>query len=204
MSISRDNICMHDIAQQKLGVDWKNINMAELGNQKILNVDKNGKEYKVCTSKKYFTKKGATHTSFDINGKDGSVPINLCESIDNKWKNKFDIVTNYGTSEHVENQWMVFKNINDMCKIDGMMIHSIPMFGSWRGHCPFHYKSDFPEDICDICGYKLIYKNIQLRHKNRLLNFILQKKFDCFVEREIFGNGIVFSKNYHKNTDNLF
>ena len=46
---------------------------------------------------------GVQHTSFDLNAKHGALPVDLAQPIgDPRWLGVFDIVTNSGTSEHVE------------------------------------------------------------------------------------------------------
>src|SRR5579871_1806814 len=66
------------------------------------------------TAKKYFERRGVAHTSFDLNGKRGSIQVDLGEPFHNpEWLDAFDIVTNAGTSEHVEpfeRQYVVFMN----------------------------------------------------------------------------------------------
>ena len=202
MSISSGNICMLKDTIKLLG-GFKNCFVAELGNQKILAKGKNGKEYKKCTSKEWFENNGALHASFDLNGKDGAFPLDLCEPVPAEFLSKFNLISNYGTTEHVENQEMVFKNIHDLAVPNGFMVHSIPLVGFWKGHCPFHYKENFPERLCEMNEYRLINKFIQDRNKNKLLNFVVKKMrkgdFKGIPQREI-----LFTPNYSHNTDNLF
>jgi hypothetical protein len=44
-------------------------------------------------------------------------------------KKKFDIVTNFGTTEHVANQLNAFKVIHDLAAPGALMIHSLPAQG---------------------------------------------------------------------------
>ena len=212
MSISDGNFSLMEMGLKYIceNVDkpqWKNIRMAELGNQKILRYDKKKKrEINLGPSKKYFSDLGVVHTSFDINGKDGATKINLSRPLPKKWFGKFDMVTNYGTTEHIENQWQVFCNIHNMLKVGGVSVHSIPLSGYWKEHCPYHYKGRFPEQLTKHNDYQIIHKEVQVRHKvNKLLNFVIQKMSDRdFQGEESFGNGITFSEDYEKNNDNLF
>ena len=136
MGIDKDVIDLMDIALKTIGSkSFGGVIMCELGNQKM----RFGK-YK--TGKKYFKSLGAKHISIDINGKSGAKKLNLAKPID-RWKGKFDIVTNYGTSEHVEGQNECFENIYNFCRVGGVMVHAVPMEGTYIGHSPYHYDVEF-------------------------------------------------------------
>ena len=207
MSISDGNIGLMRIALnaiQKENPSWKDLKMGELGNQKIL-TGKNGKEVNRGPAKKIFSQKGVLHTSFDLNGKDGAISLDLCKPVPEKWHGYFDMITNYGTTEHCEKQWQVWKNIHDMVRVGGAIVSSIPHIGYWKGHCPYHYASDFPNILAEANGYEVSLAEVQTRHRiNKLVNFVLLKGDQEFQTEDTFGGGIKFSKSYQKNTDNLF
>jgi hypothetical protein len=57
---------------------------------------------------------------------------------------EFDLVTNFGTTEHIEpNQFEPFLHIHNLCKVGGIMIHEVPVFGHWPGHCRYYYDENF-------------------------------------------------------------
>src|ERR1041384_5416258 len=59
--------------------------------------------------KSVFEAMGIRHVSVDWNGKDGALPLDLRQPLN---LGRFDMVTNFGTSEHVEdNQKAVWRNI---------------------------------------------------------------------------------------------
>lgn len=176
------------------------INMLELGNQMILK--ENSLKVKAIVAKAFFQEKGIHHTSFDINEKDGAIKINLSKPIKESYFNKFDIVTNFGTTEHIENQNQVFQNIHNCCKVGGYIIHSLPEDGFWKGHSPYHYNSEFPLYISKDNNYKLFHLSFDARRKERLINFILQKIDN--TKFKFTNKGIIFSKDYKRNTDNIF
>jgi hypothetical protein len=209
MSISSGNIGMIDKAKKKLGLKWPDIKMCELGNQKILAKDKNGKDYRKCSAKEYYTRLGANHVSMDINGKDGAIVVDLCQPVEDAFLNRFNLLTNYGTTEHVEKQYVAFRNIHNMVEVGGVMVHSIPLVGSWRGHCPYHYSNKFPEYLRDVCQYKIVYKAIQKRHNRetaKLLNFIVQKTCEEFPELDAksFEKEIDFTNHFRQDSNNKF
>ena len=64
----------------------------------------------------------------DITGENGSMTLNLStELIIDK---QYDLITNFGTSEHVANQFTCWKNIHSFCKLGGYVISEIPETGS--------------------------------------------------------------------------
>jgi hypothetical protein len=172
--------------------------MGELGNQRLLI------EGYAADAKGYFEKKGVKHTSFDLNGKDGSIPVDLSKPIGKQYHNKFDIVTNAGTSEHITNgQIEVFRNIHDMCKIGGYMIHSIPKEGCWKDHCPHKYTWNFIRSLAKSNGYTIKYDEVVKRKgKDYLCCGILEKTQKEFIIEQRWLNEIIDQKNYKINTDN--
>jgi len=208
MSISDGNIGLIRVALVDVNEDrpeWRGIKMGELGNQKILSKGPNGKEINRGPAKEIFSEKGVEHISFDMNGKDGALALDLCQPIPEEWIGYFDIVTNYGTTEHVENQYQVWKNIHDLVRVGGAIVSSIPHVGYWKKHCPYHYSPSFPSILANANGYEVSYEEIQVRHKvNKLVNFVLIKGNQDFQTLETFGEGITFTQGYKHNTDNLF
>lgn len=196
MSISPSNIYMAlDII--KLFSDPTKIQMLELGNQKLRDV-----EDKVELAKEYFSNLGIQHTSFDINNKDGAIKVDLCKPLDKKYIERFDIVTDFGTIEHIENQPQVFCNVHDACKVGGYMIHSLPLEKYWNGHCPYHYQEIFPNNLAKKNAYELIFQEIKPRRKEKFINFIYKRtNNNSFI---FTTDGLLYTKNYKHNEDNLF
>jgi hypothetical protein len=81
-------------------------------------------------------------TSFDMTGENNSIIMNLSDPISDEYKNKFDLVTNFGTTEHVQNQYICWKNIFDMTKYEGIVINEIPKKGNWPNHCKYYFDED--------------------------------------------------------------
>ena len=99
----------------------KGLSMLELGNQTIR---RSSKHDLPKTGKKYFESLGMHHTSVDLNGLDGAIALNLSKPIINpNWVNHFDVVTNFGTTEHVEPyeaQYACFRNIHNFMAVNGL------------------------------------------------------------------------------------
>jgi hypothetical protein len=138
--------------------DFGGKKMLELGNQHIKKSVFETISIKERTAKAYFQRIGFKHTSFDINGQDGAKVVDLSK-IDKKYVNNFSIITNMGTTEHVEplkRQYECFNNIHNWCEKDGIMLHVVPEVGGFKNHCQLYYTMKFFEDLSDFNGYEIL------------------------------------------------
>jgi len=132
----------------------KNIKICELGNQRM-------KWHPDLIAKTFFLNNGATeHVSIDMNGHNGALRLDLSKDIliiHPEWKGYFDLVTNYGTAEHVENGiYECFKNIHNFCKEGGIIINDGPPVTCCPWHSPYHYHVHFFTELAKKCGYKIL------------------------------------------------
>jgi hypothetical protein len=136
--------------------------IVELGNQTFTNecivkypTDLNGFTHKTPV-KLYCEKIGINHTSIDITGLDNSLAFDLnLPTI--PLDNKFDLVTNFGTTEHIEpNQYEPFLHIHNLCSDGGIMIHEVPAVGHWHGHCRFYYDEEFFSFLSEKNNYTIL------------------------------------------------
>ena len=164
--------------------------MLELGNQIIRNT-----EYiKEKTGKEYYTNRGVFHISIDLNGQNGALMLDLSKPLRKReWINYFDIITNSGTTEHVEPrkaQYDVFKNIHECMKVGGISIHLIPdileleMKGKWKSHCKNYYSKEFFLFLAKYNNYEII----ELKIINGLVCSTLRKTIDSSFmdDKELF------------------
>jgi SAM-dependent methyltransferase len=68
---------------------------------------------------------------------------------------KFDLVLNSGTTEHVLNQFNAFKVIHDATKPGGEMLHILPLAGH-TDHGYVHYTSRFFFDLAGYNDYEIL------------------------------------------------
>jgi hypothetical protein len=122
------------------------LDMCELGNQIWFDGE---------SAKKIFITLGVNHVSLDWNGLDGAVPVDLRVPADRSLWGKFDVVTDFGCSEHVENPYEVNRNIHRFARVGGLIIRTVPFTGTWPGHCPFRYKIHSFEKLSKACSYEL-------------------------------------------------
>ena len=127
---------------------------------------------------------GFNYTSFDLNGKDGSLKVDLSKEIKSeKYKNAFDIVTNSGTSEHVKpfaSQYECFKNVHFCCKAGGIFIHMVPKVGTFHNHSHYYYDKRFFKKLSKLNRYKIIFlKTLTYTlNPNRFLVAACMRKMD--------------------------
>lgn len=115
--------------------------MLELGN-------KRGTGGPGDTYKKYFEARGIAHISVDWNGEDGALPLDLRKPLDLGF---FDMVTNIGTTEHVDRQSAVWENVVTAA---GRWIVSItPKPGDWPGHGLFYPSEAFYHSLAFQNGF---------------------------------------------------
>jgi len=154
-----------------------NLKIAELGSQYVMG-DEWG-DYGPPYFKEIF--KNLDITSYDYSIDNNSIFLDLTKSIPIEINGIYDIVTNFGTSEHVQNQYMCWKNTFEMMKEGGIVISEIPKKGSWSNHCKYYFDEntflamyrDFEIiemlDIhYDVQGY-LIYTVMKKRHNGCFL-----------------------------------
>ena len=155
--------------------------MLELGNQRISRRAGAGAR----TGHAYYTALGAEHMSLDFNGKDGAVPLDLSQPIDKpEWHAHFDVITNAGTTEHVEPfnaQFVCFRNLHAWLRPGGVFVHIVPAVeeldagGRWTNHCNNYYSAAFFEMLARENDYELVESTVL----NDLRAAALRKRSDA-------------------------
>jgi hypothetical protein len=189
--ISPKTVDLMELACKAMNKTYKDICVCELGNQ-LVKWDKSG------TGKNYLLEREIIeHVSIDLNGQNGALKIDLSKPI-TQWKNYFDILTNYGTTEHVNGQYEVFQNIHNLIKVNGCSTHAVPIVGGWARHCNVHYEKSFFEELSKVMKYEIVYcdtRIIEGRWKHQsdidktLVCAVLMKKEDSvFISKDEFTN----------------
>lgn len=160
--------------------------MCELGNQHLRDRWRIGN--KARAGKGYFRKR-YRHVSLDLNGLDGAERVDLSEPITRPdLVGQFDIVTNSGTSEHIADQFVCFRNIHELAKVGGVMIHLSPETGSWTRHSRVFYTWAFFRALIGACGYDVLTEQDLAigGPKSHLICLGLRKTEGSFVTRQVF------------------
>lgn len=141
------------------------LKMAEFGNQK-LKFDPNSGARRLQQAKPYFEFLGIRHVSFDLNNRSGALPWDLGKPLDPQalreasgiGMGEFDIVTNFGTSEHVvEGQEQCFTTAHELLRYGGLAVHAVPRVGTCSGHGAWKYTADWYREHAERFGYRTEY-----------------------------------------------
>ena len=102
---------------------------------------------------------GFEYAAIDIDGSPGSIPLDLnVDSVPPEARSKYQLVTNFGTTEHVANQVNAFKIIHELTALDGLMIHAVPAQGFFN-HGLVNYNFKFFWMLGRSNGYRFIHAN---------------------------------------------
>lgn len=174
--ILKDLFDLLEIARKSINQEYKGMKICELGNQLM-------KWNEHVTGKRYFVAQGvAEHISIDVNGKDGALRIDLSKPID-KWDKYFDMVTNFGTAEHVSGGiHEAYSNIHRFTRVGGVMINVGPIRGGCPWHSPYHYDADFFKKLSDACKYRYVLGEVRVTAGRRgMSRNVLDKSLVCAV-----------------------
>ena len=155
--------------------------MAELGSQ-FMNVDGVFKG----PAKTYFSSRGIEHESFDLDGQFDSVALDLGVPLEahSPYLAKYNLITNFGTTEHVVNHFTCFENIHGMCEPGGLMLHAVPSPGNWQHHGRYYYSQEFFRQLAAANDYNILFLEGIAHHKHA------QRESTCALltrgEREAF------------------
>jgi len=194
MAINKEFKLLEESILSTLGIKYSGLRWCELGDQIYYGPPP-------CAAKKIYTKCGVLHTSIDINGLNGSIALDLDQPIPSNFIDSFDVVTNYGTTEHINNQYEVFKSIHNMCKCSGVILHGVPLIFNWAKHCRYYYTKDFFAQLAKLCNYsvvdlRILNSNSYLVPKNLVVSVYRKVDNSPFISKELFDSipGIYDSK----------
>ena len=117
-------------------------------------------------TKDYFQSIGfRDYKSIDINGAYESYKFDLNKNISKTYNfnQKYDLVINNGTGEHVFNQYALFLNFHNLTKIQGIMLNILP-FIDWINHGFYNFNPIFFADLAASNNYKI--EKISLANRN--------------------------------------
>lgn len=137
--------------------------MLELGNKKS-----NGVSYK-----SYFEAMGITHVSVDWNGEDGALPLDMRKPLPD-WE-PFDMVTNFGCTEHIELQEPIWESMHRLTKVGGVQIHMCPYPGDWWWHGTYYPKHLFYSVYAALNGYLIDHLEIGREYPTRNIDVRMTK-----------------------------
>jgi len=102
-----------------------------------------------------YTALGFTYHCIDLDSQFNSIPLDLnFDPCPPEHVGKYGFVTNHGTSEHILNQYNVFKVMHDLTKAGGFMLHAVP-FTVHLEHGFFNYQPNFFEALARYNSYEV-------------------------------------------------
>lgn len=128
-------------------------------------------------SREFWTWLGLNYASIDIDGSPGSIPLDLNhDEAPAELVGRYDIVTNFGTTEHVANQLQSFKIIHDLAAAGALMLHVLPASGT-PNHGVVSYNPKFFWMLGRSNGYKIAFMTMgqsdrDARLPNDLVEFL--------------------------------
>ncbi len=117
----------------------------------------NIKENDIKNAKDVFKSLGfSNYKCIDPDGRHNALNFDLNENIKKQGFNEqFDLVTNFGTSEHCFDQYHCFMNIHNLCNEGGIMIHGLPFQGGLNEGF-FNYQPNFFFCLAAANNYKIL------------------------------------------------
>jgi hypothetical protein len=99
----------------------------------------------------------SNYAAIDTNSNLGSLMMDLNLDLRShyKFQETYDLITNIGTSEHIFNQYAVFKNVHDMTNVNGLMLHIMP-FVNWVNHGFYNYHPVLYADLAAANDYVVV------------------------------------------------
>ena len=97
----------------------------------------------------------ADYSAIDINSKHGSLimDLNLDLRAHYGYSERFDLVANIGTGEHIFDQAAVFKNMHDITKPNGIMLFVLPFIG-YPNHGFYNFHPGLFGDLASANKYR--------------------------------------------------
>ncbi len=99
---------------------------------------------------------GLTYRCVDVDDRVGSLVLDMnFDGAPPEHVGRYDLVTNHGTSEHLLNQYNVFKLMHDFARPGGIMVHAVP-FTVHLDHGFFNYQPNFFECLARYNSYETL------------------------------------------------
>lgn len=139
---------------RRLGGDPRTTNLTALGNG-----GKMAELMKLC---------GWSYTAIDIFRDEDVTLLDLnLHDLPSEFAGRFDLVTNFGTSEHLINQLKIFGALHDAAKEGGVIYHDVPM-GGYFYHGYFNYTPMFFRHLAIANDYDILFNAYHIDRSERL------------------------------------
>lgn len=98
------------------------------------------------------------HVSIDLNGKGGALALDLQVPIAiEEIGGPFELVTNWGTTEHVWEQEPCWRNVHNLVACGGWLVSTTPAPGHMKHHGKYRPTIDWWRDFAMRNSYRVLY-----------------------------------------------
>ena len=106
-------------------------------------------------AKEFWDWLGCRYMAIDYDTSPHTIPLDLnFDDAPAEHRGKYDLVTNFGTTEHIVNQMQAMKVIHDLVAPGGLMFHTVPAQG-YMTHGLFNYNPMFFWTLSRSCRYHI-------------------------------------------------
>jgi hypothetical protein len=97
------------------------------------------------------------YVAIDLDGHDGALAYDLNRDLETAYgfSERFDLLTNHGTTEHAFDQRKCFENAHKATAVGGLMLHALPSQG-YQNHAFFNYHPSFFLDLAAANDYEVL------------------------------------------------
>ena len=98
--------------------------------------------------------------------------------------------------------------MHDLCKVNGVIIHTLPIPNHWVNHCRYYYPPIFFSELANLCNYKILYIEIKNAfnparpRKNEIYVALLKQNNNDFILKKTFKTLKIFDSKYTKYIGN--
>jgi hypothetical protein len=125
------------------------------------------------------------YSALDFDGHRDSIALDLNrDAVPRNLMGAFDLVVNYGTTEHVANQDNAFKVIHELAKPGGIMMHEVPGPGMMT-HGMFSYNLNFFWLLSRENEYEVIYLRIYSHQAAPIPESVFQSNIQFSGEQHV-------------------
>lgn len=128
-------------------------------------------------ARRWYEQRGCdVYICIDANGQNGALVRDLNKPLDEAaLAMRFDLVTDFGTGEHVFNQAEVWRTLHNLCKPGGLIVFDRPSQG-YPGHCFYLIHWNLISALAHVNNYEVL--RLEEAHTSRgiMLRGILRRR----------------------------
>jgi hypothetical protein len=168
----------------------------ELGDQ-LMDI---GEQTQFQRSDEFYKSIGLNIATVDIHGKNRAIAIDLSKESNAVFN--VDLLTDFGTVEHVSDLYSALLNCHNWTNEGGLMIHANPKTGTYKGHGVSFFTMEFWLKFADVMDYNLIEVSEKSPYSEEnpdkeviaVLQKLVNKDFISRAEFDYISEGTIFSE----------